>query len=281
MKDTQRCKTLASIQEIASDFDAFIVDQFGVLHDGHHPYPSAKNTLRWLMDKGKTVIILSNSGKRSFINEQRMEKLGIARSLYTHFVTSGDVAYDTVNAWQVTATPRRCLLVARDADTSAVDGLDLMLTEEAETADLVIISASEADRYPEQHYQQLLRVAAQRQIPCLCTNPDKLMLTASGIRFGAGRIAEIYEEMGGMVQWIGKPYQSIYAYASRLLGTTASHRVLCVGDSLEHDIVGGLNSGFKTLFVSGGIHQDLDKQQLEESMQRHQAVPHFHMRYFA
>lgn len=280
MIDSQRCTPLETIRDIAAEFDAFIVDQFGVLHDGYHAYPSAKHTLRWLMDESKTVIILSNSGKRSYINEQRMEKLGFARSLYTHFVTSGDVAHDTVNAWQEKATPRRCFLVARDADTSAIDGLDLILTEDAATADVVIISASEADKYSEQHYLQKLRIAAERQIPCLCTNPDKLMLTASGIRFGAGHIAKLYQDMGGAVQWIGKPYQRIYAYASRLLDDIPAHRVMCVGDSLEHDVAGGLNAGFQTLFISGGIHQDLGKAELEQSMQHHQAVPHFQMRYF-
>ncbi len=44
------------------------------------------------------------------------------------------------------------------------------------------------------------------------------MLTAEGTAFGAGRIAELYQELGGTVRWIGKPFADIYAAAIDFLG---------------------------------------------------------------
>jgi HAD superfamily hydrolase (TIGR01459 family) len=82
-------------------------------------------------------------------------------------------------------------------------------------------------------YRALLAPAAAKRAPAICTNPDKIMLTAAGPRFGAGRIAELYEELGGTVTWIGKPFPEIYRAALAELGDPDPSRVIGVGDSIE------------------------------------------------
>ena len=57
--------------------------------------------------------------------------------------------------------------------------------------------------------------------------------------------------MGGKVTWIGKPYPEIYREAARLIGNPP--RILCIGDSPEHDVAGGRNAGFSTLLVLQGV----------------------------
>ncbi len=64
---------------------------------------------------------------------------------------------------------------------------------------------------------------------------------AGRARAGAGAIASLYEELGGKVTWIGKPYPAIYRHAARLIGSP--QRILCIGDSAEHDVAGGRNAG--------------------------------------
>lgn len=264
-----------SLQDILDQFDGFVVDQFGVLHDGEHPYPSAISSLQLLMNAGKRIVVLSNSGKRSEINIQRMARLGFKRELFSEFVTSGDVAFEKVKTLFVDKGVNRCYLIARDGDASAVEGLDINLVSHPDHCDFIIISACESERYSEQHYSDLLRQCARRQVPCLCTNPDKLMLTRDGIKFGAGRIAEIFEKMGGTVKWIGKPYPEIYEHALRFLPDIPRQRILCIGDSIEHDIAGGKKAGLKTLFVRGGIHRDMDDEQIFRYIQDHQALPDY------
>ena len=80
----------------------------------------------------------------------------------------------------------------------------------------MIIAGSQADKVSLDDYRQLLAPAARRGAPCVCINPDKLMLTAAGNAPGAGRIAEIYQELGGDVTWIGKPFPEIYRAAADL-----------------------------------------------------------------
>lgn len=69
-------RQLSGIRDLADRFEIFILDQFGVLHDGTAPYPGAVETLVKLKQAGKRTLLLSNSGKRSAPNEARLERLG-------------------------------------------------------------------------------------------------------------------------------------------------------------------------------------------------------------
>lgn len=166
-------------------------------------------------------------------------------------------------------------MVARDGDRSAIHDLPLEITTSAAEADVVLLSASEGDRFDLDHYRYMLEPAATRSVPCLCTNPDKIMLTASGPRFGAGRIAELYEELGGTVTWIGKPFPQIYEKALEALGKPAPETVVCIGDSVEHDIVGGQKAGLSTALVATGILDTGTEEDRHRHVEKHGAIPDF------
>lgn len=266
---------LQGVRDLADRFDAFVVDQFGVLHDGSAPYPGAVEALTRLTGAGRTVLLLSNSGKRSAPNEARLARLGFAPGSWSHFLSSGEVAWRMLAEELRHAARLRCLLVARDGDRSAVEGLPLALTETGDDADIVLLSASEGDRYDLDHYRNLLAPAAARGVRCICTNPDRIMLTPSGPRFGAGRIAELYAGLGGPVTWIGKPFPQIYAAALDLLGRPAPARVVCVGDSIEHDVAGGRGAGLATALVSTGILEESTAGERAALFAEHGATPDF------
>jgi len=267
---------IAGLGEVASRYDAFFIDQFGVLHDGTAPYPDAIETLLRLAKAGKRVVLLSNSGKRSAPNEARLERLGFPRECWTHFLSSGEVAWSILAAEAgIGGDRRRCLLIARDGDRSAIDGLPLEVARDGADCALVLIAASEGDVKSLDEYAALLAPAAARGVPAYCTNPDKQMLTPLGLRFGAGRIAELYEELGGTVTWIGKPFPEIYAAARRVVGAIDPSRILCVGDSVEHDIAGARGAGLASWLIAGGIHAGIDGAGLAALYAEAGAVPDF------
>ncbi|MDX8453312.1 TIGR01459 family HAD-type hydrolase [Mesorhizobium sp. VK9D] len=250
---------LDEIGALAERYRVFLLDQFGVLHDGQQPYPGAVEALSALKRAGKTVALISNSGKRAEPNEQRLLRLGFEAGSWDHFVSSGEVAWRLFRDMAREGTLRagtRCLLISRDDDRSAIEDLPLTLTERGDDAELVLITASEGDRYDLDHYRGLLGPAVARKVPCFCTNPDRIMLTAIGPRFGAGKIADVYEHLGGSVTRIGKPYPAIYHAALSLAGNPTRGDVICVGDSVEHDIAGGNAAGVATALVLSGILAD-------------------------
>ncbi|MBZ9731834.1 TIGR01459 family HAD-type hydrolase [Mesorhizobium sp. CA18] len=257
--NVKRTAHLDGIEALAERYNVFLLDQFGVLHGGQQPYPGAVEALSALKRAGKTVVLISNSGKRAEPNEKRLLKLGFEAGSWDHFVSSGEVAWRIFRNMADSGALRagtRCLLISRDEDRSAIEGLPLVLTERGDDADLVLIAASEGDRYDLDHYRRLLGPAAARKVPCFCTNPDRTMLTAVGPRFGAGEIADLYEQLGGSVTRIGKPYPAIYEAALALAGHPALSDVICVGDSVEHDIAGGNAAGVSTALVMTGILAD-------------------------
>jgi HAD superfamily hydrolase (TIGR01459 family) len=269
---------LSRFVAIASSFKAVFFDQYGVLHDGRNPYLGARDALAALKSRGVRIVILSNSGRTGAANAERMAKLGFEPELYDFLVTSGDVARILLQRGRFSALlapGARCFVISTGGDDELASAFGLASTADSGAADLVIIAGSQADKVSLDYYRAALAPAARRGTPCLCTNPDKLMLTASGNAPGAGRIAEIYEELGGVVTWIGKPFPEIYRAAAELSRVENPRDVLCVGDSVEHDIAGANRFGAFAALVRTGVLADLSDKELAAEIGRHGVAPDF------
>lgn len=261
---------------LADRFSTFFVDQYGVLHDGTVPYPGAVDALARLKATGRTVVLLSNSGRSGTYNAERLGKLGFAPGSYDHFVTSGDVALARLSGPESPVplgAGTRCLTVSGIGDRNLADALGFSEAERGEDADVVVIAGSRGDVVELSVYEDLLRPAARRGVPAVCTNPDRIMLTPVGPRFGAGRIAAAYQEMGGPVTWIGKPYPEIYRHAAKLAGVADPASVACVGDSIEHDVVGAHAFGATAILVRTGIHAGMTPEELAREARHYRQYP--------
>lgn len=256
---------IAGMRELAGRHPVFFVDQFGVLHDGTSPYPGAVDCLAALKAAGGRIVLISNSGRTGGYNAARLQEIGFSPELYDHFVTSGDVAFALLAGPGRLVPPgpgTRCLTVSGVGDRNLATALGFSEAETGEAADFVVIAGSRGDVVPLDTYRDLLAPAALRRVPAVCTNPDLVMLTKVGPRFGAGRIAEIYEDMGGPVTYVGKPYPAIYAHAARLAGVQDPAQVVCVGDSVEHDIRGAADFGARSALVRTGVNAVLADDEL-------------------
>ena len=232
------------LRGIAARFDGMLIDQFGVIHDGQKLYPGTLRVLSELKAIGMPVAVMTNSGKRAAANCERLVHMGVPRDMFTGAVSSGEVAYAGLTA-------RRAFLIGKNGEDYGFGGIDFV-SDPAE-AEIMLILGSNAPRTSLDDYRRLF---AGITLPALCCNPDRLMLTPNGLVPAPGAIAALYEEMGGHVTWIGKPYPAIYREATRLIGNPK--RVLCIGDSAEHDVAGGRNAGLETLLVLQGVSQGHD-----------------------
>ncbi len=64
--------------------------------------------------------------------------------------------------------------------------------------------------------------------------------------------ARLYEELGGKVDYRGKPHAPVYR--ASLAREPDARPALAIGDSLYHDIGGANRVGVDSLFVACGIH---------------------------
>ncbi len=244
--------------ELVERFDAFLVDQFGVILSGSGAYPYAPKAVATLARLGKRVLPLSNSGKRSGPNVARLVARGFSRDSFMTVLSSGETAYGEI-ARRIgrSIEPGAKIWVHTTDDTgSPVDGLDLAPCPDPAEADILLLAGVRPWAHTLQDYAALLRPAAEAGVPCICSNPDITMLVGDDRMFGAGRVARLYEEMGGKVEWFGKPYPAIYAEALRRLADVDRRRIVCVGDSPAHDVLGGKRAGLATALVRTGIHAD-------------------------
>ena len=99
-------------------------------------------------------------------------------------------------------------------------------------------------------------ITRERGLPLICTNPDLVSLDGPRRTPGPGAFASTYEEAGGLVRWVGKPWPLIYETALARLAMPAD-RIVAVGDSLEHDVRGAAGAGIDSALVLSGVHTDL------------------------
>jgi HAD superfamily hydrolase (TIGR01459 family) len=241
---------------IADRFDAAILDQWGVLHDGAKAPPGAIDAVASMAAAGKRLVVLSNSARLGSDASERLAALGYDLADFTGFITSGetvrDMLRDRVDPF-FEALGNRVFLIAREP--TLVEGLDYRLAETPETADFLLFGSSTAPELSlAEHHAPLLARAAARKLSALCANPDRVGVSATGLIEAPGALAAHYESLGGTVRYIGKPHPEVYARCRTLLEGVAPGRILAIGDSLEHDIAGGRRAGCRTVLVEQGIH---------------------------
>lgn len=248
-------KMLPGLSAVVDDYDLFLVDQWGVLHNGEVAHPGAVDAMEKLRATGHKVIILSNSGKRVEDSFERMERMGIHTGLYDHVVTSGEQVHSN---FQKMTDPvykslgQRYLIFTWDEGNKAVmDGSGKTEVEDIAEADFIMCTGTNQGDLD--YYVPILEKARARELPLLCANPDLVSVAPDGtLKMCPGKVALTYEEMGGRVRWHGKPTTEIYDFCKSL--EPQAKRILGVGDSLRHDIQGAQQAGGHGLFVCGGIH---------------------------
>jgi HAD superfamily hydrolase (TIGR01459 family) len=243
---------------IINRYDAFLIDQFGVLIDGEQTYPGAIDALKHIAQSGKPVVILSNSGKRAEPNCNRLTSFGFDRQHFVTVVTSGEIAYHSIkNQLGITIkNDARVMVLARPGETSPILDLDLTETNNPRMADILLIVSRDIGMNRKDYIKLWTEFNATGG-KCYCLNPDLNMLTPKGITFSAGTIAKLFEQRGGDIIWYGKPYQDIYADALRFFNNIPRDDILCIGDSIHHDIIGGHAAGLATALVRKGVHSDI------------------------
>ena len=238
-------------------YEGFLIDQWGVLHNGETVYPGAHAVLVELARRNKRVILLTNSGRRRSYNEARLKELGFNTAALAGIVTSGEATWQALRERAVEpfqSLGRRCLLFTRADDMGPVEGLDLELVLDPAEADFLYLTWLDTLTHSIEEFDRVIEAAAARDLPMVCSNPDRVAPTEGGLTQAPGSLAERYRTLGGRVIYVGKPHLPIYQACLDLLPELEPHEICGIGDSFEHDIQGAKNAGIAAAFVMQGIH---------------------------
>ena len=91
----------------------------------------------------------------------------------------------------------------------------------------------------------------------IATNLDPSCPTPNGIRPGCGATIAMLEAATGVKAFsVGKPSPIMMRAARKVLGLSADETTM-IGDTMETDILGGVNMGYRTILVlSGGTREE-------------------------
>ena len=249
---------LNGFAQLASEYDGFVLDLWGVIHDGVNAFPHAVDCLAHLREAGKKTLLLSNVPRPNDAVRAMMRRMGIEDELYTDILTSGEAVRRALQSppddWWA-ALGQRVFHLGPDRDKPVLEGLPLISVANPAEADFVLNTGPDDHRNPSDmnEFEPVLQDCARHRLPMICGNPD-LEVIRGGVRvLCAGSLAIRYEELGGDVRSLGKPDPAIYAPVLAQLALPKS-RVLAVGDSLRTDIAGATAVGLATCWVLDGLH---------------------------
>jgi HAD superfamily hydrolase (TIGR01459 family) len=250
---------LPGLSAFIGPYQGLILDLWGVVHDGHEPYPGALDALVRLRAEGKLVCLLSNAPRRCAPVAARLAELGISPAHYDHLLTSGELTFEALrnppDAWHA-ALGRRFLHIGPARDRTVFAGV--ARTAVAAPADADFMLNTGIANYGETlaDYEGLLVACAERGLPMVCANPDLVVLIGTTMEICAGTLALRYEELGGQVRYHGKPHPPAYRSCLERIGITDRNRVVAIGDSLRTDVAGAEAAGIDAVLVTGGIHAE-------------------------
>lgn len=241
------------LRALAGRYELFLLDQFGVLHDGRAPYPGVREALAELRRLGKRRCVISNSGRTAAENSARMARLGLDGALLDAVVTSGDAAI----AWLVAEAPEaRCFPVCTGDDVSPLVEAGVHLVERVEEAELIFLGGMPGpiDEISLEAMEPWIAEGLRRGLPMLCANPDRRGPYGDRVVLSPGAVAELYAERGGEVRLFGKPDAAIFRHALGLFPEVPPARCLMIGDMPETDLVGAAAVGVDGAWVIDGVY---------------------------
>ncbi len=249
---------LDGIAPVADRYDGFVLDLWGVVHDGRRPYPGVPEALAELKKRGKKVAFLTNAPRRSRAVQGLLDAMGLDRALYDGIMSSGEIA------WRLMARRdhpffagigRRALHIGPERDISVVDGGVAERVADPAEADFVLNTGPDPERgvTNAEAYRPELEAAFAHRLPMLCVNPDRHVMVGGERLICAGALADIYLALGGAVLEVGKPDPAVYDPVLEMLGLSDRRRVLAVGDTPHTDLAGAQAAGLDALWALTGL----------------------------
>jgi HAD superfamily hydrolase (TIGR01459 family) len=243
--------------DLAERYDGFIVDLWGVVHNGVAPYPGVLDCLSRLRAAKKPVVFLSNAPRRPAGIAAALSGMGVTPDFYTGIMSSGEAVHLALRdrTDEFAALGAKFYHLGPERDRDVFETLDLEEVKTPSQADFLLNTGPDdlLGPHDSSFYAPILRESLENGLPMICANPD-LEVVRDGERIiCAGLLAEQYAAQGGRVIQRGKPDAAIYTPTLALLGTDKS-RTLAIGDSLRTDISGAKAAGIDALWVLSGIH---------------------------
>ncbi|NIZ63395.1 HAD family hydrolase [Sedimentitalea sp. CY04] len=240
------------LRDTASDFDAYILDAFGVLNRGETAIDGAVERMAELRALGKRLIVLTNAASYTRVEIlAKYHRLGFDFDA-SEVVSSRDVAFANLpilpssKVWAAAAAQGDDFSDAPEAAQIAhlTDNPDLLNT----AGGFLILSSA---RWRDADTAALSKALNDNPRPFIIANPDLVAPREDGLSLEPGLFAhDIIAQTGVKAAFYGKPYGNAFEIALDRLTGIPRHRIAMVGDTLHTDVLGGAAAGIGTILVT-------------------------------
>jgi HAD superfamily hydrolase (TIGR01459 family) len=254
-------RPIARLAEVSASYDVLLCDLWGCLHDGVRAFPAAVAALEAFKAQGGRVVLLTNSPRPEGAVMRQLDGFGVPRGAYDLVVSSGDAAQAGMMAgavgrkvWHLGPERDRRFFTDLPADLAEAPPVERVGFEQAEG---IVCTGPFDDADQPEDYRGRFLAARERGLKLLCANPDIVVDRGETRLWCAGALAALYDEMGGVSLYFGKPHPPIYDLAMRRLaaggGAPSTGRILAVGDGIATDVQGAMSEDIDVIFVTGGL----------------------------
>ena len=253
----------SGLKSIASEYDLFFIDIWGVVHNGIKLYENAVRALEELANNEKKFILLTNAPRPNLTVVNTLKEMGLNNFSDTVF-TSGEASKRYLlenfnNKKFFHLGPPRDFDLFKTFEDNKVLNID--------DSDYLLCSGLFEEHEDDLgYYKNLLSNHITKKM--ICTNPDLIVDRGDKREYCAGSIAKSFEEIDGKVIYFGKPYPPVYEIAADV----NNKKILCIGDNLNTDIKGANIQNFDSLLITDGIHrQEISKLSIENVLKNYEA----------
>ena len=238
-------KKLDHLAEIYTSYDTFIIDLWGVMHNGIRLNPKAIEAVDNLIKNKKKVVFLSNAPRPSSEVKKFLNQLKMEDRYLKNILTSGEAA---MHALQNHKYGKFFFHLGPKRDDSVFFKIKENNTSLEKCNFILCTGLFDNHRDDLNYYKQLLKNYIDKKL--ICTNPDLTVHRGDVKEYCAGSIANLFESVGGKVIYFGKPYMEIYKMCFE-----AGEKTVAIGDNLNTDIRGANNMNIDSIFISNGVHR--------------------------
>ena len=200
-------KELNHLADIFKNYDTFIIDLWGVMHNGVALNTNAIEAVEQLKKKSKKIVFLSNAPRPSSNVINFLLKMKMDKRLLENVMTSGEAAMHAINQKKFGKTFYH-LGPARDS--SIFEKVKENKTD-LKSCDFILCTGL-FDEYENDlnYYKKILWDHVSKKL--ICTNPDLIVHRGSTEELCAFSISKVFLDLGGKVIYFGKPYKEIYNF---------------------------------------------------------------------
>lgn len=226
-----------------------LIDMDGVIYRGADPIPGAIEFVNTLVEKQVPFLFLTNNSQRTRLDiAMKISRLGFKvgpEQIYTcGMATARFLARQKPGS--------TAFVLGETGLTTALHQNGIAVVDK--DPDFVVVG--EGRTYTFEMLEQATNLVL-KGAKLIATNMDPNCPTATGTRPGCGAIVKLLEESTGVKAFsLGKPNPIMMRDARKILGFDASNTFM-IGDTMETDILGGLQLGYHTILVlSGGTKEE-------------------------